>query len=163
MVCFGIFFVDVIGLAGSWRWLSVAIITVCLSWIVMLLIIPETPIFLISMERDEDARQSLKVKRGDLCEIKKAFVTGASWRIRIKSMVYQFLRNREEVEDELSEIRSSFSQSQEVSSTFGELFRKGYYIRPLVISLMLMIGQQLSGVNAVIFFSVKIFDDAGTR
>ena len=35
-------------------------------------------------------------------------------------------------------------------------------LKPLVIALMCMVGQQLSGVNAVIFFSVNIFEAAKT-
>ena len=36
-------------------------------------------------------------------------------------------------------------------------------LRPLIVALMLMLGQQLSGVNAVIFFSVTIFNAAKTQ
>jgi hypothetical protein len=35
-------------------------------------------------------------------------------------------------------------------------------LKPLIVALMLMLGQQLSGVNAVIFFSVTIFNAAKT-
>jgi MFS family permease len=35
-------------------------------------------------------------------------------------------------------------------------------LKPLAIALMLMVGQQLSGVNAVVFFSVNIFESAHT-
>ena len=35
-------------------------------------------------------------------------------------------------------------------------------LKPLVVALVLMLGQQLSGVNAVIFFSVTIFNAAKT-
>ena len=36
-------------------------------------------------------------------------------------------------------------------------------LRPLIVALVLMLGQQLSGVNAVIFFSVTIFNAAKTQ
>ena len=35
-------------------------------------------------------------------------------------------------------------------------------LAPFLISLSLMVGQQLSGMNAVMFYAVDIFNDAGS-
>ncbi len=74
----------------------------------------------------------------------------------------QFLRGHPYVEIELSEVQDSVESGLRSSSSFTDLFTRAQYIKPLVISLVLMFGQQLSGVNAVIFFSVDIFNAAGS-
>lgn len=42
-----------------------------------------------------------------------------------------------------------------------ELF-KGYVWKPLAISMAIMFFQQFSGINAIIYFSVTIFQSAGS-
>lgn len=42
----------------------------------------------------------------------------------------------------------------------ADLF-KGEYAWPMFIAIMMMCGQQLSGINVAMFFSTKIFSDAG--
>ena len=71
----------------------------------------------------------------------------------------QFLRGHPYVENELGEVQESIESSMRAasSSTFTDLFTKPYLLKPLVISLVLMIGQQMCGVNAVIFFSVQVW------
>ena len=71
---------------------------------------------------------------------------------------FQFLRGHPYVENELGEVQESIESSMRAasSSTFTDLFTKPYLLKPLVISLVLMIGQQMCGVNAVIFFSVQV-------
>ncbi len=62
MVVFGVLYVDVIGYFGSWRWLSVACIAVCLVWSFALLIVPESPAYLLSQRDVEGARKALQVR-----------------------------------------------------------------------------------------------------
>ena len=77
---------------------------------------------------------------------------------------FQFLRGHPYVEQELSEIQSSVDASLSiVPPSIKELFTQPHLRRPLFISLALMFGQQMSGVNAVLFFCVSIFEDAGTE
>ena len=61
MVTFGILYIDVVGLLGSWRWLSVAVILISFLWAVLLLAVPDSPAFLVSQRRYEDARKALQV------------------------------------------------------------------------------------------------------
>ena len=72
--------------------------------------------------------------------------------------MFQFLRGHPYVENELGEVQESIESSIKAasSSKFSDLFTKAHLLKPLIISLVLMIGQQMCGVNAVIFFSVQV-------
>lgn len=75
----------------------------------------------------------------------------------------QWLRGNEDVEPELQDMIRSFAASQRRSSTnpFVNIIRRENS-KPLMISLGLMFFQQFGGINAVIFYTVQIFKDAGS-
>lgn len=45
--------------------------------------------------------------------------------------------------------------------TIGQMWTNQLLRKPLIISLVVMMGQQLSGINAVMFYSSEIFQTAG--
>ena len=53
--------------------------------------------------------------------------------------------------------------SQEKQVTVLELFRAPNYRQPIIISIMLQLSQQLSGINAVFYYSTGTFKDAGVQ
>ena len=72
----------------------------------------------------------------------------------------------------LAQIRSKYADIQlecrdiedglDVKETFlWSEFKKPELFRPLTISLLIMLFQQFSGINAVMFYTVSIFKDAG--
>jgi len=70
----------------------------------------------------------------------------------------QWLRGTDtDISQELQEIENAHNESEKsaTGSTF-ELFNKSN-VRPLLISLGLMFFQQMSGINAVVFYTVMIF------
>lgn len=79
-----------------------------------------------------------------------------------------FLRNSDDVEEELEELMAeakggnaaSELESEETVSVIG-LFRNMESRMAIITSLVLHITQQLSGINAVFFYSSSIFKDAG--
>ncbi|TRY61652.1 hypothetical protein TCAL_12955, partial [Tigriopus californicus] len=73
-----------------------------------------------------------------------------------------FLRGHEYIETELGDLQMTLEASANNMASFKSLATEGRYLKPLLISMILMFGQQLSGVNAVLFFSVNIFEAAGT-
>ena len=117
----------------SWRWLSVACLGLSLLWSLMVLVNPESPAYLMSKKDFDGARDSL-----------------------------QRLRGHAYVETELNATQASLEEAANQRFQMNVLL-ESVNLRPLVIALMLMVGQQLSGVNAVIFFSVKIFESAKTN
>lgn len=73
----------------------------------------------------------------------------------------QWLRGKDaDVSREFAEIERMNNEEgggdDESSTGCSEVFKK-MYIRPLAISIGLMFFQQMSGINAVIFYTVKIF------
>lgn len=102
-----------------------------LPFALMMVIIPETPRWYISKGKTKRARKSLQWLRG---------------------------RNAD-VSDELTTVEKMHvdSERQATQGALSELF-KGSNLKPLLISLGLMFFQQMSGINAVIFYTVQIFE-----
>ena len=65
-----------------------------------------------------------------------------------------------DIDDELMDIEKNYKSSSSESNSIKELLRLAY-VRPLLISLGLMFFQQMSGINAVIFYTVSIFEKSG--
>ncbi|ODM96174.1 Solute carrier family 2, facilitated glucose transporter member 1 [Orchesella cincta] len=69
-----------------------------------------------------------------------------------------WFRGTIEVHEELDEMRAEYEQMKAVPKpSLKEMFTVESLRMPLIISCMMMVAQQLSGINAVIFFSTKIF------
>ncbi|XP_053994603.1 solute carrier family 2, facilitated glucose transporter member 1-like isoform X4 [Hylaeus volcanicus] len=69
-----------------------------------------------------------------------------------------WLRGTIEVHDEMEQMRAEYESMKLVPKvTLKELFVNSTLRIPLIIALMVMFAQQLSGINAVMFFSTKIF------
>ncbi|XP_064080843.1 solute carrier family 2, facilitated glucose transporter member 1-like isoform X1 [Macrobrachium nipponense] len=73
-----------------------------------------------------------------------------------------WLRDSSNVQDEMGEMRNEAEAGKLVPSvSLREILTNPTLRIPLVISMMMMLAQQLSGINAVIFFSTKIYKSAG--
>ena len=57
----GILYVDVVGFFGSWRWLSVACLAFTVLWAAALMLVPESPVFLMRKSKFDEARKALQV------------------------------------------------------------------------------------------------------
>ncbi|XDA83838.1 hypothetical protein R6Z07F_013705 [Ovis aries] len=78
--------------------------------------------------------------------------------------VLQRLRGTKDVAQDIQEMKDeSARMSQEKQVTVLELFRAPNYRKPIVVSIMLQLSQQLSGINTVIYYSTGIFKDAGVQ
>lgn len=114
------------------NWRNLALLGACLPipFMVLMFAIPETPRWYISKGKKKRARKALQWLRGKGTDITEEMTT---------------------VEKLHAESERNVSQG-----AFMELFTKGH-LKPLLISLGLMFFQQMSGINAVIFYTVQIF------
>ncbi|CAL8396335.1 unnamed protein product [Gadus morhua 'NCC'] len=72
------------------------------------------------------------------------------------------LRGSEDVSKDMQEMKEeSAKMAVEKKVTIPELFRTAAYRQPLLIAVMLQLSQQLSGINAVFYYSTGIFASAG--
>ncbi|OWA49841.1 Glucose transporter type 1 [Hypsibius exemplaris] len=72
------------------------------------------------------------------------------------------LRNTTEVDDELKELRDEYEASKDLPTvSIPSLFRDPFLRKVTLIAAGLMVCQQLSGIDAVMFYSTSIFRSAG--
>ncbi|XP_038120020.1 facilitated trehalose transporter Tret1 isoform X1 [Culex quinquefasciatus] len=131
----GILLCFVAGNYMDWSELAFLGATLPVPFLILMFLIPETPRWYVSRGRDDRARKALQWLRG-----KKA-----------------------DVDPELKGIIKSHQDAERHASQSAMLdLLKKTNLKPLLISLGLMFFQQLSGINAVIFYTVQIFQDAGS-
>ena len=101
---------------------------------ILVLTIPKTPRFLMLKKREDKAREVLKVTVGDDKLIDK----------------------------EIKEIKDSLKQDEKVNTSSGiKMLAKGFFLKAMLLGVLLMAFQQLSGINTVIYYSGTIFKAAG--
>lgn len=72
------------------------------------------------------------------------------------------LRGTDDVTEDLQEMREESQRMQrERSVSIPELLRSSVHRQPLIVAVMLQLSQQLSGINAVFYYSTGIFERAG--
>ncbi|XP_011309197.1 facilitated trehalose transporter Tret1 isoform X2 [Fopius arisanus] len=123
-------------IAGTYlNWSHLAFLGACLPvpFLLLMFLIPETPRWYISKGRMKRARKSLEWLRGK---------TG-------------------DVTEELSGIEKTHVESERNAGSQLNALLQPKNIKPLAISLGLMYFQQFSGINAIIFYTVEIFESAG--
>jgi len=131
----GILFTYVVGSLVNVFWLTVACTIVPIVFGAMMLFLPESPIYHLKKGRREAAGQSLQWFRGSNYDIEPELAA--------------MQKNIEIMESERVPILEAFSTTPAK--------------RGLIIGLGVMAFQQLSGVNSVIFYTTKIFADAGSK
>lgn len=131
----GILVAYVAGYGMEWSGLAFLGAALPIPFLVLMFFIPETPRWYVSRGKEPRARKAL-----------------------------QWLRGKEaDVEPELKGIMKSHAEAerQQSQNIARELMQKNN-LKPLAISLGLMIFQQFSGINAVIFYAQSIFKEAGS-
>lgn len=130
MVVLGIMGVYLAGLFVDWRWLAICSSIPPTLLILLMCFMPETPRFLLSQGKRREAEEALRFLRGPDAPVE--------WECA-------------RIEDACNEQGSSFRMS--------DLKDPGVY-KPLLIGIMLMIFQQMTGINAIMFYAENIFEQA---
>ncbi|CAI5649353.1 unnamed protein product [Oreochromis niloticus] len=130
MVVIGIMGAYLGGLFIDWRWLAICCSIPPTLLMVFMSFMPETPRFLLSQGKRREAVESLRFLRGPDAPVE--------WECA-------------RIEEACDEQGSKFQLS--------DLKDPGVY-KPLVIGIMLMIFQQMSGINAIMFYAENIFEQA---
>ncbi|KAM9811146.1 solute carrier family 2, facilitated glucose transporter member 8 [Neosynchiropus ocellatus] len=130
MVVLGIMGVYLAGLFLDWRWLAIVCCLPPTLLMVCMCFMPESPRFLLSQGKRREAEEALLFLRGPDAPVE--------WECG-------------RIEDACEEQGSSFQVS--------DLKDPGVY-KPLLIGIMLMMFQQLTGINAVMFYAENIFQQA---
>ncbi|XP_068567565.1 solute carrier family 2, facilitated glucose transporter member 1-like [Cebidichthys violaceus] len=127
---------SLLGSAKLWPLLLALTVAPAVLQCILLPFCPESPRFLlINLKQEEQARKVL---------------------VR--------LRGSEDVSKDLQEMKEeSAKMAMEKKVTILELFRSPAYRQPLLIAVMLQLSQQLSGINAVFYYSTGIFVSAGVK
>ncbi|XP_046670182.1 solute carrier family 2, facilitated glucose transporter member 1-like isoform X2 [Homalodisca vitripennis] len=121
---------SVLGTVDLWPMLLAATAVPAIFMVFALPVCPESPKYLLSGKSQElEARRALSWFRGTI-----------------------------EVQDEMEEMKAENEQIKLVPKvTLKEMFINPSLRIPLMIAMVIMIAQQLSGINAAMFFSTEIF------
>ncbi|CAG7704232.1 unnamed protein product [Allacma fusca] len=129
----GLLICFVAGTFLNWQNLSYLCAVLSLPFLILMFFIPETPRWYIAHGKDDKAEQALQWLRGAGTDIRAEFHM----------------------------IKNTHLESKKHAAKLKDLMGKAY-IKPLLTSLGLMFFQQFSGINAVIFYTVFIFDISGS-
>ncbi|KAF5278490.1 hypothetical protein FQA39_LY05979 [Lamprigera yunnana] len=134
-ICLGIFLTYFVGALVSWVTLSWILTLVPVAFMFAMYFMPDTPTYLIKQGRTSDAEKSLRYFRG------------INYNIDV----------------ELKAIQAQIHESEEKQAGIKDLVASRGHRKGMITALGLMVCQQLSGINAVIFYTVTIFESAGTN
>lgn len=133
LICVGIFFAYVLGKLLPVFWVNV----VCLSFSVVHVLcfawFPDTPRWYLLRGREEDARRSM------------LFFRGTDY----------------DVDGEMQLIKEGVKESEGAAEGGWRVFAAPAARKALTITIILMVLQQITGVNAITFYATQLFRDAG--
>ncbi|CDQ64612.1 unnamed protein product [Oncorhynchus mykiss] len=130
MVVTGIMGAYIAGMFLDWRWLAICCSIPPTIMMVFMCFMPETPRFLLSQGKRREAEEAVRFLRGPDAP--------AEW--------------------ECARIEDA-SDDQGGSLGMADLKDPGVY-KPLGVGIMLMLFQQLTGINAIMFYAETIFEEA---
>ncbi|XP_072402989.1 facilitated trehalose transporter Tret1-2 homolog isoform X1 [Diabrotica undecimpunctata] len=129
----GVLICFTLGVFYEWQVLALVGAVVSVPFLLMIWFIPETPKFLLGKGKLGQAKSSLQWLRGKNSDIEKEF----------------------------ADLQRIQQESNALNANILDLLSKKN-MKLLVVALGLMFFQQFSGINAVIFYTTKIFKESGS-
>ncbi|CAG9560942.1 unnamed protein product [Danaus chrysippus] len=133
MVTVGILFAYTVGSSTSVLVFNILCTLIPIIFGVIFFFMPESPKYLVNKGKFDDAKNSL---------------------IKLRGSSY-------DVDSELNLLREKYEESLSNNVSFLSAITKKTALKAILICYTLMVIQQLSGINAVIFNTSQIFDSAG--
>ncbi|OXA62850.1 Facilitated trehalose transporter Tret1 [Folsomia candida] len=136
LITVGILYIFIIGTYVNWQYQAVACGVIPIVFHAFMMFAPESPRYLVEQRKLSDASKALCWLRG--------------------------AKSTQHIQREMNELVSSVDESMEKSASWRDIIKDGSILKPTIIALMLMVFQQLSAIDAVMFYTVDIFRAAGT-
>lgn len=134
MVVIGMLLSSLLGLFSTWRQVAIWSMVPSLITMAIMFFMPETPQWLLSKGRNQEAEDSLKALRTT------------------------------SVAPELGAMAQAAVNAQLGGSQYSlETFKSREFYKPFMLALGLMFFQQFSGINAVLFYQTDIFKRASPK
>jgi SP family facilitated glucose transporter-like MFS transporter 8 len=155
----GILFVYVVGAYMSYLWLCITSAVIPIVFFLTFIWMPESPIYLASKGKIEEAEKSLRWLRG------ARYITDYDVKPELECIQKFVLRTTKESssqETALSDVRTHIMLILKNIPKFIFMSSTSPTSKAVKIVACLMIFRQLSGINAVIFYTVNIFKEAGS-
>nr|CAJ77494.1 monosaccharide transporter [Geosiphon pyriformis] len=153
----GILFTQIIGLLLSsvpgWRILLALTAIPALIQLILLRFCVETPRYLISQNKLDEAQQSLQLLRPGFD------VTNEYKEIYDGQQEAETVESRDPEKNPKTKDPKAISSGARKSLSFAQLFRDPMCRKMTIICVTLSVIQQLSGINGVIFYSTSIFSE----
>lgn len=130
----GVFFTCLVGSFTNWVGLGLILALIPILLGVSFSFMPESPIYLISKDKRKQAEKNLKILRGSFYDIS----------------------------EEISNMEQNLAQAKKSNVILRELLTNKSTRRALLAGIGALVFQQFSGINAIIFYTVTIFKEAGT-
>lgn len=132
-LCIGVLFVYLLGILVNIRTLCVISAAMPLIFFCIFVFMPETPVYYMQKGNEPAARASLKWLRG----------------------------SHYNIEHELKAIKNSSTTSVSTSISFTTAICSRIAVKSVTIAFGLLLFQEVSGVDAILFYSSTIFDKSG--
>ena len=120
-----------------WRWMFAVCALPALALFIGMLRMPESPRWLIAQGRTEDARA-----------------------------IMRRIRPAERADAEIADIARSLEETRTqigagAKGSMGKILREKWFVRILLVGILVGAGQQLTGINSIMYYGIKVLKEAG--
>lgn len=158
----GIFVIQAIGLGLSspigWRVVTVITVVPAIAQMIILPFCAKSPRWLISQNRIEEAQvELLRLRHGDIEAEFQDMVSSAQKKKIGEKEAALTGASAPDTDSALADESAPTAYESEIALTIPELLRIPVFLRLTLIMMVIHAGSQLSGINAIMYYSTTIF------